>query len=118
MPWAEAAGHLGSLSIQRLAQLKCYWRLSMRAILKRAQDAGRISERQARRLWIQFSKAGTNEPVEIPQERAGALRALVAKHLEELGYSARDMARVLHEEVDEFRSDFGLVGTPLRLVNG
>jgi Zn-dependent peptidase ImmA (M78 family) len=115
-PAREVAGHLGYLNMTRLASLKLHWGVSMRAILKRAESLGRISDRQARRLWMQLSRDGQTEAVTIPDERPTLLRSLVEKHLGELEYSVEGLSAMLHQKSDEFRSEFGLSATRLRLV--
>lgn len=116
MPAREIAGHLGYLTMQRLAALKVHWRVSMRALVKRAEVLGRISDRQARRLWMQLSANGVTEPVSIAAETPLMLKGIVERHIAELGYSHRDISLLLHQDVDEFRSDFGIVTNHLRLT--
>lgn len=116
MPTREVAGHLYSLTMPRLAQLKLHWRVSMAAIVMRAVKLNRLSERQARRLYMQLGKHGITEPVTIAGEEATAVKKLVDKHLNELGFSPRDLSRALHQELDEFQSDFGVAVKHLRLA--
>lgn len=116
MPTREVAGHLYSLSMPRLAQLKLHWRVSMAAIVRRAVSLGRLSDRQARRLWIQLGKHGVNEPVAIDAEAARNVRKLIEKHLTDLGFTPRELSRALHQELDEFQSDFGVAVNHLRLA--
>jgi Zn-dependent peptidase ImmA (M78 family)/transcriptional regulator with XRE-family HTH domain len=116
MPSREIAGNLGNLNMFRLGSLKRHWRVSMRALLRHAHRLGKISERKARWLWIQLSRDGQAEVVEIAPEQPTAVKALVDRHLGELGYSQRDLCRALHQNPDEFRSDFGVAATHLRLA--
>lgn len=115
MPKREIAGHLFALSMPRLAQLKLHWRVSMAAIVKRAIALDRLSDRHARRLWIQLGKYGINEPVTLELEDACNIKKLIHMHLNELGYSPYDLSRALHQELDEFKSDFGVAANHLRL---
>jgi Zn-dependent peptidase ImmA (M78 family) len=116
MPAREVSAHLHSIDLRRLGQLKMYWRVSMRAILKRATDMGRISERHARRLWIMLGRSGPAEPVTIEAEPATTLRKLVDTHLTELGFTPRELSKALHQELAEFQSDFGVAANHLRLT--
>lgn len=116
MPAREIAGQLGGLTMARLAQLKRHWGTSMRALLKRAEGLQRITERQARYLWMQISRKGIAEPVELEREEPTILRTLVSKHLGELGYSLRELGEMLHQTADDFRADFGMPATHLRLA--
>jgi Zn-dependent peptidase ImmA (M78 family)/transcriptional regulator with XRE-family HTH domain len=116
MPTREILSHLYSLDARRLAQLKLHWRVSMKAIVKRATVLGRLSERHARRLYIMLGKHGTNEPVAIEPEVARTVRGLVEYHLTELGFSIRDLSKALHQDLADFQSDFGVAANHLRLA--
>lgn len=116
MPTRDVSGHLYSLTMPRLAQLKIHWRVSMAALVKRAVALGRLSDRHSRRLWIQLGKHGINEPVTLDREDARNVKKLVIRHLQELGYTPVDLSRVLHQELDEFQSDFGVSASYLRLT--
>ncbi len=84
--------------------LKKAWKVSMQAILKRAEQLGKVSQVEADRLWRQIARAGyrRTEPIEIPREQPSLLREIVAMHVEDLGYSADDLSRTLHVPVDAF----------------
>lgn len=116
VPAREISPYLGNLTMRQLAHLKKHWRVSMRALVMRADAMGRLTERQARWLWVQLAREGPRESVEIAEETAKALSNLVDLHVTKLGYSHRDLSDALHQNVDEFRSDFGLVASHLRLA--
>lgn len=116
-PAREINGHLSSLTMPRLAQLKMHWRVSMRALVKRAHALGRIGDRQARRLYIMLSRDGVKEIVEIAKEEPTVLRGLVRRHLEDLAWNPRDLSRALHQDFSEFQAEFGVTASHnLRLV--
>lgn len=115
MPRREIWGQLSYLSMTNLAALKRHWRVSMRGVLKRAEALGRISDRHARRLWTQLSRDGVVEQVEIAGESATSLKRLVENHTANLGYSQRDLSKILHLRPEELRSDFGLTSGHLRI---
>ena len=115
-PRQESASHLRSVSMQRLAALKAHWGISMAALLKRAESRRYISRWQARQHWIRLRSYGLDEPVATPKERPTLLQAIVAHHREHLGHSDSDLSANLHQWPDEFRADFGLGPTPLRVV--
>ena len=116
-PARDIKGQLNALNLQRLAALKSHWKVSMRALLLRAQQFGCISERNARHLWMRLSAlGGTVEPVPLEPERPALVRSLVEHHLRELKYSMREMAALLHQNLDEFKSEYLLHGGPLRLA--
>lgn len=116
MPVREIKGQLARLTMQRLAALKKHWRVSMASLVMRARRLGLVSPRQERGLWVQLSRGGRAEPVLIDPEHATLLRSLVNRHLEELGYSVKDLSRALHLKVEEFRGEYGLAAAPLRLA--
>lgn len=115
MPLREVSGHMRQVSMYRLAALKKHWGVSMQAILRRASAMGYVSERHARRFWIQLRR-GAAEPVEIAVETPTLINSLVEKHLGELHFTQRDLSRALHQNLDEFKSDFGVAATHLRLA--
>lgn len=119
MPEQDVRGHLTSITIQRLAQLKVHWRVSMRALLMRAKQLRKLPEAASRRLWMQLSSyGGTSEPVEIERENPTAVRTLVERHLTELGYSQKQLSAALYQSLEEFRAEYLLStnNSPLRLA--
>jgi Zn-dependent peptidase ImmA (M78 family)/DNA-binding XRE family transcriptional regulator len=98
MPERDIIADLQNLSLPKLANLKRYWKVSMAALLKRAEELGTIRPNQARYLWAQMAKAGykTREPAEldVTGEQPHLLHELVEAHQKELGYSKEDL-RVL-----------------------
>ncbi len=58
MPEQEIGTSLYALNIPKLTRLKGYWKVSMGAILRRARDIGKITDRQYRNLWEQMSRLG------------------------------------------------------------
>ena len=114
-PAREVSGQLRRVSMHRLAALKIHWRVSMASLLMRADKMGHISDRQARRLWIQLRQGGMKEPVEIVREKPTALETIVRYHMGDLGYSTADLSKALHQWPGEFRADFNLSSARLRL---
>lgn len=105
LPQRDIRPDLHDISLSRLAVLKQYWKASMAAILKRAQDLGAITASEARHLWVLMAKAGykTREPVEldIQGETPRTLQELIEIHQEQLGYSLGDLAQTLALEEEE-----------------
>ena len=99
---------LTDVSLPRLAELKQYWKTSMSSLLKRAEELGRITNRQARYLWMQMGKAGyrTREPVELrgAEEKPITLQELIDVHISELHYSEPEISYLLAINESEFRS--------------
>lgn len=107
MPAREIKSSLHALSFPKLAQLKSYWKVSMQALVERAYNLGTISASQRKHLFIQFSKYGyrLREPIEtdIPREKPTMLKELIDVHLDELGYSVRELSRLLMTKEAEVR---------------
>ncbi|OPY82519.1 MAG: Helix-turn-helix domain protein [Syntrophorhabdus sp. PtaU1.Bin153] len=97
MPAKEIAPSLRSLTLNKLLDLKLYWKCSMQAIVKKAKDIGAIPERTAYYLFAQLSKAGyrINEPGEFPREQPTLLTKIVEVYLDKLGYTSIDLCNLL-----------------------
>ncbi len=115
-PHRELAGQLSRIDLRRLAQLKSHWRVSMAYLLRTAAQLGRVKKSQERGLWIALRRGGVDEPVSIESERPQLLRGLVRSHLDDLGYTVESLSRALHMRSKEFRNDFDLRITSLRLA--
>lgn len=120
MPRNDIKSSLNDVSLQKLASLKLYWKVSMGALLKKAGDLGTISERNSRYLWTQMGKAGyrTEEPPELlpPIETPSILDDIVNVHQTELNYSPLDLSNVIGLNTSEFNSIYQRKYSHLRLV--
>lgn len=99
MPRSDIKPMLLPMSLDRLARLKLHWRVSMQALIRRAEQLRILSARSARHYWMQMSKAGyrTTEPYDdqIPRERPTLLRELVAMHLQDLQTPVHELSNSL-----------------------
>lgn len=110
MPERDISSHLDRVSLPRLANLKPFWKVSMAALLYRAADLGKVTERMARHLWMQMGTYGyrRREPPEldIPREEPGLLQEIVDLHLGKLGYNLSQLSKMLlmfeHEVVEQY----------------
>lgn len=120
MPREEVNSSLSKISLAKLASLKLYWKVSMAALLKRASDLKKITERTARFLWMQMGKAGyrTHEPIEIsiPFEEPSSLNKIIQVHLNELNYTKVELCKYLAIYPHEFNSTYLGQKERLRLV--
>ncbi|MBN8504916.1 MAG: ImmA/IrrE family metallo-endopeptidase [Burkholderiales bacterium] len=121
MPKADVLPYLRDISLERAAQLKKVWRVSMGALIVRAKTTGAIDHYQSDYLWRQMSALGyrTQEPPELAfePEVPTVFPALVRHFTEELEYDAVDLERVLALHFEEVASMYGLKSqTGLRLV--
>jgi Zn-dependent peptidase ImmA (M78 family)/DNA-binding XRE family transcriptional regulator len=99
MPEHDISPYLMNVSLEKLATLKPYWKVSMAAILQRAKDLGEITPRHAKTLWIQLGKAGyrVREPVEldIPVETPTLLQEIIGTYSKEMDYTFPELAKLL-----------------------
>lgn len=89
----------GRIDLKRLAALKPEWKVSMQALLYRAQSLGLIGKAQASYLWRQFSfhRIKLREPIELdfPMELPSIISRMINLHLETFGYSIPEFAQIL-----------------------
>lgn len=106
LPRREVHADLGDLNLAKLAVLKRYWKVSMQALLKRAEDLATISGSRARYLWAQMAAAGykMREPVEldVTGEAPTLLHEIIDTHLSDLGYTTGEVQQLMAIHDDEF----------------
>ena len=104
------------MTLELLASLKPEWQVSMQSLLMRASSLGNISPNQSRYLWQQISARGwrLREPaeLEIPPERPSVLDSIIRTHLDALGFSLAELARLVPLHEQEFASMYGVVADP------
>lgn len=96
------------LTFDKLGQLKAYWRISMKAIIKCSEAIGAIDRRAAVRLYKQHSARGYNniEPYPVPPEEPTLIKQAIQVHLQQHGYTREELAEAALLTVDEFARDF------------
>lgn len=104
LPASEIRPQLRTFDLRQLASLKSYWKVSMAAIAVRADRLGLISIYQRKMFWMEMSRLGyrKREPNEPPKEFPSLLRQMVDFHQHQLGYTASEIATLLHLNLDEF----------------
>jgi Zn-dependent peptidase ImmA (M78 family)/transcriptional regulator with XRE-family HTH domain len=105
LPAAEIKPQLRRFDLRQLANLKLYWKVSMGALAVRADRLKLITPYQSKMFWIEMSKLGyrKREPNEPPKEHPKLLRQIISFHMKKLGYSAAEMAKLLHLKVASFQ---------------
>ena len=118
VPRADVEHELGGVTLQRLAELKAYWKVSMQALLMRALHLGAITAQRYKLLIIKLGKLGyrRNEPVPIPAERPRTVQRILDVHIREHGYSAAELCRLVWLPHDRFDREFGGNPGKLRIV--
>lgn len=81
--------------IADLIPLKQRWKVSVSALVMRAQKLGLITERTSRYLYMQLSQYGRAEPIPIPAEQPQFIRSLLEYYSTDLEYSDEDLAKTV-----------------------
>jgi Zn-dependent peptidase ImmA (M78 family)/transcriptional regulator with XRE-family HTH domain len=96
MPAVEIKPYLVSPKLSTLGRVKAYWKVSIKALIKRAHDLDLITPSQYKSLSIHYNKAFKgSEPVGIDVEQPRRLQQMVSYHQTSLGYSLEDLAKLL-----------------------
>lgn len=102
----------GRVTLERLVQLKKYWRVSVASLLYRAGAARLITENQASYLWRQLSARGwrKTEPEEsqFQKETARLFGHIISLHTDELGYSSEEFSKFLIHDENELSDLYGI----------
>lgn len=107
MPERDIRQHFSSRTgLDDLAQLKLHWRVSMQALLMRAQAVGRLTKSQSTRIWKLISMHGYRrvEPNAFALEQPALLSEIVRVHIEDLDFSLEDLCTLLSLEPEEVRA--------------
>ncbi len=104
LPGDEIKPALRRVSFSNLPSLKAKWRVSMKALIKTAEELSAIPPGRAKSLYVQYSRAGFNrgEPFPLEAEPSSVLRDAVSVHLSQHGYTVAELARVVHLTPAEF----------------
>ncbi len=99
LPGEVIRAELLDLNLAKLVRLKRYWKVSMAALLMRAQGLGAISSNHSRYLWMQMAKLGykTREPVEldIKGEQPSLLKKQIDAFLKNHGNNVTNLSEAL-----------------------
>jgi Zn-dependent peptidase ImmA (M78 family) len=96
----------GGITIHLLGELKRKWKVSMIALLYRADDLGLVTPNQKRYLIQQFNqfKIRRREPVEldIPLEKPTLIKQLIIKYKNKAKLKDKELADLFCINLDEF----------------
>ncbi|WP_232372654.1 helix-turn-helix domain-containing protein [Acuticoccus mangrovi] len=102
----------GRITLDRLVRLKGYWKVSVASLLYRATRSGLLTQNQAGYLWRQLSSRGWKkrepEETQFEREQPRLYPQVIALHENDLGYDPSDIARMLHIDLEDVRSLYGL----------
>lgn len=110
MPERDIAPHLERISLDRLAALKPYWRVSMAALLFRATELRKVSKKSAQLLWMQMAPYRRQEPTELnlAPETPTLLREILDLHRNTFGYGLPEFSKMLNAKPQELVTMYGL----------
>lgn len=119
MPERDVRPYLVGVTLSKLIDLKAFWKVSMGALLKRAEDLGSISARHARTLWMQMGKLGyrTQEPTHLPAEPPSLFGQIVEIYKTELGYTSSDFRQLFRVHEEEVRTMYFRRPDGLRMLS-
>jgi len=119
MPISECQYEMtDKLSIEKLADMKRTWKVSMQSILYRAQKQNLVSYNRCRYLWAQFSSKGwrKSEPIEITKESPTLIKRMIKMMSDKLNYSNEDVAKIFALNLKEFEERYLTPPNKLRIV--
>lgn len=118
MPAQDVRPYLSSASIAKLGRVKPFWKVSIKALIRRAFDLKLVTPYQYKSLNIEYGKAHYNsgEPHPIEFEKPKLFAQIVEHHMRALGYSISEMAQLLCIHEDVFRKAYLPGAKGLRLV--
>jgi Zn-dependent peptidase ImmA (M78 family)/transcriptional regulator with XRE-family HTH domain len=110
MPSDEIKSSLQNLTLQKLADLKLYWKVSMASLIYRAKALNKVTDNQERYLYSQLAKYGykTREPVNLdpPEEKPKLLKSIIDLHLSQLKYSKSQLCNILAVHENQFEENY------------
>ncbi len=106
MPTTDIKPYLALQKLSGLGRVKAYWKVSIKALIRRSSDLTLITPNQYKTMCIQYNKQfKEGEPIIIPVEQPRRLRDIVEYHVRNLGYSVDDLAALLafrREDVERY----------------
>lgn len=106
MPTRDIEQYLTRLNLDKLAELKRYWKTSMKSIVKKAYALGTMTKDQYYYLNKQFNYLGYSrgEPELFQTEKACLFSEILDLYLTELNYSKEELSKLLKVSVHELDS--------------
>jgi Zn-dependent peptidase ImmA (M78 family) len=118
MPEADIRGAFldRRIDLALLAALKPEWKVAMQALLTRAGSLNLVTKNQAHYLWKQISarRLRFREPPELDfePESPTVIGTMLRVHMETLGYSASELAMLLHIREHDLQSFYSFGSRP------
>jgi Zn-dependent peptidase ImmA (M78 family)/DNA-binding XRE family transcriptional regulator len=120
MPKHDIADDLRSANLFSLSNLKAYWKVSLQALIYRAQKLESISLSQSRRLFMEINKNGwkRNEPIPINPEIPGMSKYLIDHIMKSTKFSLDEIAETIGADSCEFKQTFCRYSPKFGLIRG
>ncbi len=109
MPLSECQYEMNDkLSIEKLADLKRIWKISMQSILYRAQKQELVSYNRCRYLWSLFSARGwrKQEPIEIAKESPTLINRMIKLFTDKLNYTKEEISKIFSLNIKEIEQRY------------
>jgi len=108
LPEREVKAKLSQPDLKSLITMKLYWKVSIAALIMRARQLRKITDRQKRRLFTQYNKLGykLKEPGDIKLETPLLIKGVIQAHIEQLGYSNDELAEMMSIFFDDFKTRY------------
>ncbi len=119
MPLSECQYDLtDKISIEKLADLKRIWKISMQAILYRSQKNKLVNYNRCRYLWSQFNTRGwkKKEPIDIPKEKPTLIDRMIKMLTDNLDYSKQEISKIFSLNIDEVEERYFTEKYKLRVI--
>ena len=111
MPEAEIRPQLKArLTLERLGELKRYWKVSIAALIKRASQLGIIDDKRMTSFYKMLAARGWRkvEPLPIKPEKPTVLQDVIDTHQRVHKYSLEELSKLARLKVRDFVSTFGV----------
>jgi Zn-dependent peptidase ImmA (M78 family) len=120
MPAQDVTPYIAECKITNLARVKAFWNVSISELINRAHNLKLMTDYQHKSLVTQYKKMFADaEPGKIEIEQPERLKSIVQYHIQRLGYSISDLAKLLCVDERYIQNAYlGIKGGPaLRLVS-
>lgn len=120
LPTKEISKINERITLESLARLKRYWKVSMAFIIMKLAEENVINYNQNRYLWAQMTKLGyrKKEPSELDFEKETPIlfELMFENHLSNLNYSKNELSEFLDMYYDELFNLYKLSSNKLKIV--
>jgi Zn-dependent peptidase ImmA (M78 family)/DNA-binding XRE family transcriptional regulator len=118
MPADSIREYISPITLNRLVELKPYWKVSIASMIMRVHQIGEITDRRKRTLFQMLSKSGwrTSEPSPIEPEKPQLIYDLIKMYRKHLSYGDKDLAKKLRLFPHDFRRMYYPNNPELKIV--